>query len=64
MIAMLNEIRPDARVLSVKNGKMMRVKYEPVSETIIIENCEYYGWIKSIALALVAEFLEDFNISI
>jgi hypothetical protein len=56
---MLDSIRPHARVISIKNGKTMRVKYEPVSKTVIIENCEYYGWVKSIALGLVAEFLED-----
>lgn len=58
---MLEEIRPHARVISVKNGRGLRVSYEPISKTAIIENCTYYGWIKSIALGLVAEFLEDFR---
>jgi hypothetical protein len=58
---MLESVRPHARVVSVKRGKGMRVRYEPVSKTAIIENCTYYGWIKSIALGLVAEFLEDFK---
>lgn len=58
---MLESIRPHARVVSVKSGKGMRVRYEPVSKTVIIENCSYYGWVKSIALGLVAEFLEDFK---
>lgn len=56
---MLESIRPHARIFSIKTGKTMRVKYEPASKTVIIENCDYYGWIKSIALGLVAEFLED-----
>ncbi|MBD3398361.1 hypothetical protein GF412_04050 [Candidatus Micrarchaeota archaeon] len=56
---MLDSIRPHARVISVQNGKDMRVSYEPVSKTVIIENCSYYGWVKSIALGVVAEFLED-----
>ncbi|MFP3949957.1 MAG: hypothetical protein ACLFUZ_02575 [Candidatus Micrarchaeia archaeon] len=56
---MLDSIRPHARVFSVKTGKNMRVKYEPGSKTVFIENCDYYGWVKSIALGLVAEFLED-----
>ena len=52
--------RPHARLFSVKTGgKKLRVKYEPGSKTIIIENCDYYGWVKSIALAVVADFLED-----
>jgi len=58
---MLDSIRPHARVISIKRGKGMKVRYEPVSKTVIIENCTYYGWIKSIALGLVAEFLEDFK---
>ncbi|MCP4646907.1 MAG: hypothetical protein GY852_04120 [bacterium] len=56
---MLDSIRPHARVISIKTGKTLRVRYEPASKTVIIENCDYYGWIKSIALGLVAEFLED-----
>lgn len=58
-------IRPHARLFSVSRsvsrGKHMRVLYEPQSKTVIVEGCDYYGWIKSIALALVAEFLEDFT---
>jgi hypothetical protein len=56
---MLDSIRPHARIISVKAGKGMRVRYEPASKTVIVENCDYYGWVKSLALALVAEFLED-----
>jgi hypothetical protein len=37
------------------------VLYEWSSKTVIIKGCDYYGWVKSIALALVAEFLEDFS---
>ena len=54
-------IRPHARLFAVRcDGKKLRVLYEPQSKTVIIEGCDYYGWIKSIALALVADFLEDF----
>ena len=53
-------IRPHARLFAV-SGKRFRVRYEPVSKTAIVENCDYYGWIKSIALALVADFMEDFT---
>ena len=53
--------RPHARLFCVNNGgKKLRVRYEPVSKTVVIENCDYYGWVKSIALALVADFMEDF----
>ncbi len=55
-------IRPHARLFAVSNGsKKLRVLYEPASKTVIAYNCDYYGWIKSIALALVADFFEDFT---
>ncbi len=57
---MPDSIRPHARLFAIK-GKKLRVLYEPASKTAIVEGCDYYGWIKSIALALVAEFLEDFT---
>ncbi|MFZ5867218.1 MAG: HPr kinase/phosphorylase [Thermodesulfobacteriota bacterium] len=53
-------IRPHARLFAVK-GPRFRVRYEPISKTAIVENCDYYGWIKSIALAIVADFMEDFT---
>lgn len=53
-------IRPHARLFAI-NGKKLRVRYEPLSKTAIIEGCDYYGWVKSIALALVADFMEDFT---
>jgi hypothetical protein len=55
-------IRPHARLFAVCNKrKKLRVLYEPLSKTVIVYNCDYYGWIKSIALALVADFFEDFT---
>jgi serine kinase of HPr protein (carbohydrate metabolism regulator) len=35
--------------------------YEPKSKTAIVQGCDYYGWVKSIALGIVADFLEDFT---
>ncbi len=57
---MLDSIRPHCRLFAVKAQKF-RVLYEPRSKTVIIEGCDYYGWVKSIALGLVADFLEDFS---
>ncbi len=54
------DIRPHARLFSVSSPQF-RVLYEPLSKTVIIKGCDYYGWIKSIALALVADFFEDFT---
>jgi len=53
-------IRPHARLFAVKDGKKLSVLYEPASKTVFVRNCDYYGWVKSIALGLVAEFMEDF----
>ncbi|MCD6279350.1 hypothetical protein J7J26_01070 [Candidatus Micrarchaeota archaeon] len=66
-------IRPHGRLFaisgdgSIKNRRIIKNKenklqvlYEPLSKTVIIKNCDYYGWVKSIALGLVADFLEDF----
>ncbi len=59
---MPDSIRPHARLFAVKgNGKKLKVLYDSVSKTVIIYNCDYYGWVKSIALALVADFFEDFT---
>lgn len=57
---MPESIRPHGRIFSIK-GKKLRVLYEPFSKTAIIEGCDYYGYIKSIALAIAADFLEDFT---
>ena len=53
-------IRPHARLFAI-SSKGFKVLYEPTSKTVIIKGCDYYGWIKSIALALVADFMEDFT---
>lgn len=60
--SMLDEIRPHGRIFAISDGrKKLKIQYEPISKTIIIRNCDYYGWIKSIALGLVGEFFEDFT---
>src|SRR3989338_9759023 len=54
---MLDGIRPHCRIFSVSDStKKLRVLYEPLSKTVIVKNCGYYGWVKRIALALVADF--------
>jgi hypothetical protein len=37
----------------------MTVKYEPYTKTAFLINVDYYGWIKSIALAVAGDILED-----
>jgi len=61
---MLDGIRPHARIFVVSDkskSKKLQVLYESISKTVIVKNCNYYGWVKSIALALVADFFEDFT---
>lgn len=58
--SMLEKIRPHGRIFVINDSGPMSVMYEPHSKTVIIKNCTYYGIIKSIALALVADFYEDF----
>lgn len=58
--SMPDSIRPHGRIFAISDGGKLEVCYEPVSKTVIIRNCGYYGWVKSIALALVADFFEDF----
>jgi len=53
-------IRPHGRVFAIKDkSKKQRVLYEKTSKTAFIYNCGYYGEIKSIALALCAQYLLD-----
>ncbi|MFH2106941.1 MAG: hypothetical protein ABII22_06805 [Candidatus Micrarchaeota archaeon] len=59
--SMLETIRPHARLVAVDEGGKFKVMYEPASKTVIIQNCDYYGWVKSIALALAADYMEDFQ---
>ena len=58
---MNEDIRPHAKVFSIEDGGEFQVMYEPVSKTCIIKNCDYYGWIKSIALAVISDFFEEYH---
>ena len=53
-------IRPHGRIFAIdQKGKRERVLFEKTSKTVFIYNCRYYGKIKSIALALCAQYLLD-----
>lgn len=58
---MNEDIRPHAKIFSVEDGGDLQVLYEPISKTCIIKNCDYYGWIKSIALAAISDFFEEYH---
>ncbi len=40
-------------------GQPVNIKYDPYTKTAFLINVDYYGWIKSIALALAGDILED-----
>jgi hypothetical protein len=46
-------------VVTEEEGEKQRVFYEPLSKTAFLINVDYYGWIKSIALSVASDILED-----
>ena len=42
-----------------ETGEPATVKYDPYTKTAFLVNVDYYGWIKSIALAVAGDVLED-----
>ena len=45
--------------VSEEAGEPMSVRYEAYTKTAFLVNVDYYGWIKSIALAVAGDVLED-----
>jgi len=53
-------IRSHGRLVVLReDGKPMSVRYDPYTNTAFLINVDYYGWIKSIALAVAGDVLED-----
>lgn len=46
-------------VLSDKSEDVNKVYYDPQSKTCFLFNFDYYGWIKSLALSVAGDILED-----
>jgi len=59
---MSDDMRPHGRIVAVRDelDATIRVLYEPVSKTCFIINADYYGWVKSFALGVAADFLEEY----
>lgn len=57
---MSDHVRPHGRVFALSDPGGFRVLYEPVSKTCFIFNSDYYGWVKSLALAVAGDFLEEY----
>lgn len=59
--SMSDMIRPHGRVFAFETGGKKEIKYEPRSKTCLVFNYDYYGKIKSLALAVVGDFFEDYH---
>lgn len=46
-------------IVTEEEGKELRVLYDPLTKTAFLINVDYYGWIKSIALSVAGDILED-----
>jgi len=57
---MSEDVRSHGRLIVLEESqKEMSVKYDPYTKTAFLINVDYYGWIKSIALAVAGDVLED-----
>ncbi len=58
--SMSEYIRSHGRVAVLEEASQpMSIKYDPYTKTAFLVNVDYYGWIKSIALAVAGDVLED-----
>lgn len=60
--SMSEDIRPHGRVFALSTDDDEKgVLYEPISKTCFLLNYEYYGYVKSLALAVAGDFLEEYH---
>lgn len=60
--AMSDDIRPHGRVFALTtDDRQKQVLYEPISKTCFLLNYDYYGYVKSLALAVAGDFLEEYH---
>jgi len=58
--SMSESVRSHGRLVVLDDPEQdMGVKYDPLTRTAFLFNINYYGWVKSIALALASDILED-----
>jgi len=58
--SMAESVRSHGRLIVLEEpGRPMSVRYEPLTKTAFLVNVDYYGWVKSIALAVGGDVLED-----
>ncbi len=57
---MSETIRSHGRLIVLEEpGQPTIIKYDPFTKTAFLINVDYYGWIKSVALAVAGDILED-----
>jgi hypothetical protein len=57
---MSEDVRSHGRMIVLEDkGEKLSVKYDPYTKTAFLINVDYYGWIKSLALAVAGDVLED-----
>ncbi|WP_455369959.1 HPr kinase/phosphorylase [[Eubacterium] cellulosolvens] len=57
---MSNHIRSHGRLVVIEEkDRPLTVLYDPLSKTAFLINVDYYGWVKSLALATASDILED-----
>jgi hypothetical protein len=58
--SMSEDVRSHGRLIVMEEPKkQLTVKYDPYTKTAFLINVDYYGWIKSLALAVAGDILED-----
>jgi len=58
--SMSEDVRSHGRLIVIEEpGEDLSVKYDPYTKTAFLMNVDYYGWIKSLALAVAGDILED-----
>lgn len=58
---MNEDVRPHSKIFTVEDGGELEVLYDPIGKVSILKNLDYYGWVKSIALATISDFFEDYH---
>lgn len=56
---MSDHVRPHARIYCICDGSGLHVEYDVRSRILFLFDFDYYGWIKSIALGVAGNILED-----
>ena len=58
--SMSEDVRSHGRLIVLEEPKKpLTVKYDPYTKTAFLINVDYYGWIKSLTLAVAGDVLED-----